>query len=399
MGVNDISGLCASPDPNFPYPCVFAADVNGDGRADVIGFQGELAAVRLSNGSSLAARVVWTDLTFSAAKFPGNPALGDINGDGLADLVWSDGYNIYVQFSSGNGFGPPVNMGVNDTSGLCASPDPNFPYPCVFAADVNGDGRADVIGFGGELAAVRVAQARTPDLITAFTNSLGASTTIPTPPAVPGYKPLTDSTVYTKDTPAATWPVRDLQAQGPMYVVSSVSQTNGVGGSYVTNYKYTGAKVHMTGGGFLGFRIIEEIKPTDTTTTIKTATTFRQDYPFQGLPTSVVKTQSSSAVPLNQVTNTWTSNPAYNALPYTYTSGKYHRADLTSLVESSNDVNGAAFPTVTTTTAYDAYGNAQNITVSTGDGYSKSTANTYTNDTANWFLGRLTRSTVTSTTP
>jgi len=32
-------------------------------------------------------------------------------------------------------------------------------------------------------------------------------------------------------------------------------------------------------------------------------------------------------------------------------------------------------------------------------GYSKTTANTYSNDTTNWFLGRLTRAEVTSVTP
>jgi hypothetical protein len=37
--------------------------------------------------------------------------------------------------------------------------------------------------------------------------------------------------------------------------------------------------------------------------------------------------------------------------------------------------------------------------VSTPDGFSKTTTNTYTNDATNWYLGRLTGATVTSTTP
>ena len=36
---------------------------------------------------------------------------------------------------------------------------------------------------------------------------------------------------------------------------------------------------------------------------------------------------------------------------------------------------------------------------STPDGFSKTTTNTYTNDTTDWFLGRLTNATVTSKTP
>jgi len=39
------------------------------------------------------------------------------------------------------------------------------------------------------------------------------------------------------------------------------------------------------------------------------------------------------------------------------------------------------------------------IVVSTPDGYSKTTTNTYTNDATNWYLGRLTGASVTSTTP
>jgi hypothetical protein len=55
---------------------------------------------------------------------------------------------------------------------------------------------------------------------------------------------------------------------------------------------------------------------------------------------------------------------------------------------------------MTTATVYDLYGNPTSIVASTGDGYSKTTTNTYaTPDTVNWFVGRLTRSAVTSVTP
>lgn len=54
-------------------------------------------------------------------------------------------------------------------------------------------------------------------------------------------------------------------------------------------------------------------------------------------------------------------------------------------------------PTVTTSNQFDGFGNPTQITVSTGDGFAKTTTNTYSNDTTNWFLGRLLRATVTST--
>jgi hypothetical protein len=39
------------------------------------------------------------------------------------------------------------------------------------------------------------------------------------------------------------------------------------------------------------------------------------------------------------------------------------------------------------------------VSVSTPDGFSKTTSNTYTNDPTTWYLGRLTRATVTSVAP
>src|SRR5262249_15372533 len=52
--------------------------------------------------------------------------------------------------------------------------------------------------------------------------------------------------------------------------------------------------------------------------------------------------------------------------------------------------------TTTTAYTYDNYGNALTIRLSLSDGSSKSTTNTYLNDTSNWFLGRLLTTSVNS---
>jgi hypothetical protein len=220
-----------------------------------------------------------------------------------------------------------------------------------------------------------------PDLITSVTNGLGAQTSVT-------YKPATDATVYSK-TSGAVFPVIEVKA--PIYVVSSTSVTNAIGGSLTTNYQYTGARTNLQ-AGFLGFRKFEA---TDAQTGLKSATTFRQDYPYQWLPLQSVTTQSSSVV-VNQVDNTWTDTVL---TPAAGSGGNYHKAELTGSTQRTYELNGSLVTTVTTSTAFDGYGNANTVTVGTGDGYSKATTNTYTNDALNWILGRLTRSTVQSTAP
>jgi len=331
----------------------------------------------------------------------------DINGDGLADAIQTS-YDsvgtpsIVAQFSNGKEFSGPVAVGSADswTEHTQDSDGGQISFQrmsAIAVADVNGDGRADVVTSAASGAGnVRLAQARSPDAINKITNSLGAFVEI-------AYSPLTDSTVYTKST-GSTCPVRDLPLQSPVQLVSSINQSNGIiqsdgiVGKYKTTYKYAGAKVHTKGGGFLGFSSVAATNTPEPPTTVTTTKTFRQDYPFQGLVTQSSTTLGSGAV-LTQVNNNW------NTFLFANSTGKYHRCDLAGTEQITNDLDGTAMPTVTTTYSNpDAFGNVQDIVVSTKigatpDGYSKATHNVYTNDTANWFLGRLIRSQVTSTIP
>jgi hypothetical protein len=289
-----------------------------------------------------------------------------------------------VSLSTGNGFGSQQSWGGH--GGGTAN---------NFLGDFNGDGKTDIMAWGGTPSYWIVSQSvnagtgsiEFPDLLASITNGLGATTSIT-------YKPLTDTTInpqtnaatYTKDS-GAVYPVMDVQAA--MYVVSQVSSSNGIGGNYISDYSYVGAKNHLSGGGFLGFR---QTISADAQTGIVSTTTYRQDYPYQGLPLAAVK-RTAGGVLLNSVANTWaaTTNLVWGS--------QYHAPQLTQSVESSYELDGGLVSLVTTTTVYDAYGNPTSITVSTPDGYSKTTTNTYVNDTVNWYLGRLTNARVDSTTP
>jgi hypothetical protein len=125
-----------------------------------------------------------------------------------------------------------------------------------------------------------------------------------------------------------------------------------------------------------------------------------------GLAAARSKTRTSTSVELNKVENSYFAG---SALSPSTTPNRYF-VSLTNSLEHSKELNGTAMPAVKTSYAYDAYGNATAVTVESGsmtgsplafagNGYSKTTTNTYTNDLTNWWLGRLTQAIVASTTP
>jgi len=368
------------------YPSkIFGAlgDVDGDGRKDIVFTASTAGLVGYSTGSAFTMPAVAV-APWNVAK-PDYPTrwVSDVNGDGMADFISSpasvpnpDGYSyvtatIQVSYSNGNGFTTAANL--TDITFWCSGT--NCSVPDLKFADINNDGKDDI------QTQARMTLFYMPDVVSGITNGLGAATTF-------SYRALSDASTYTPES-GLLFPVKEVGSSVGIHVVSSVSSSNGIGGYYTSNYSYVGGKSHLTGGGFLGFR---QTVSTDAQTGIVSKTTYRQDYPYQGLPSSAEKRTSGGTL-LNSVTNAWSfaTNPAWAA--------QYHVPQLTQSVESSYELTGALISTVTTGTTYDAYGNPTQIAVSTGDGYSKTTVNTYTNDTANWFLGRLTNATVTSTTP
>ena len=356
-------------------------DLNGDGKDDLYVNIGYTTSLFLGSSGGLKA-ASWP-LSHATGRLVGT---GDFNGDGYADAVYgvpvivpagdngtgSYYYGYYVAYSNGSGYGAGVALGVASPAKVAA---------LAATGDLNGDGQDDSYLNIGYATTLWLSSSPSPELLHKVTTGLGADISIT-------YKIIADTTVYSKET-TGVYPVRDLNSGAPLYVVSSVSSSNGVGGDYVSNYRYTGGKSHLTGGGFLGFR---QTVNTDAQTGIVSTTTYRQDYPYQGLPLAAEK-RTASGVLLNSVANTWTStaNPAWSA--------QYHAPQLTQSVESSYELTGGLISTVTTRNVYDSYGNPTSITVSTPDGYSKTTTNTYVNDLVNWYLGRLTNASITSTTP
>ncbi|MBB4904978.1 FG-GAP-like repeat-containing protein [Actinophytocola algeriensis] len=118
-------------------------DVNGDGRDDIITFTRNNLAdvyVALSTGTSFAASAKWHDFFGIAGESPG---VADVNGDGRDDIVTfthGSSADVYVALSNGSSFGASAKWHDSFAAGLT---DPRL-------GDVNGDGKADVVQFSRE---------------------------------------------------------------------------------------------------------------------------------------------------------------------------------------------------------------------------------------------------------
>ncbi|VVM17733.1 hypothetical protein BSPWISOXPB_1178 [uncultured Gammaproteobacteria bacterium] len=101
-----------------------------------------------------------------------------------------------------------------------------------------------------------------------ITNGFGIQTTL-------NYKPLTDSSVYTKGPKKGYYP--NISIQNARQVISSVTTDNAIGGQNTTTYKYGNAKVNVKGRGNLGFGWIEK---KDLQSNKLTRTEYSQTYPI-----------------------------------------------------------------------------------------------------------------------
>ena len=129
------------------------ADVNGDGKADIVGFgnTGVFVSLATSNGH-------FASPTFELASFGSGAGgwtsddlykreLADVNGDGKADIVGFGNTGVFVSLATSNGhFASPTFELASFGSGAGGWSSDNL-YKRELA-DVDGDGKADIVGFG-----------------------------------------------------------------------------------------------------------------------------------------------------------------------------------------------------------------------------------------------------------
>ena len=141
--------LAAEDATNDVYPRM-TGDVNGDGNDDLLIFGHRGVYVCLSTGSGYDDPVVWYEgFTKGAGGWTSQDVyprmLADVNGDGMADIVGFGYKGVYVALSSGGGFDWNGDIWIESFAKGAGGWYSQDVYPRMLA-DVNGDGMADIVG-------------------------------------------------------------------------------------------------------------------------------------------------------------------------------------------------------------------------------------------------------------
>ena len=352
-------------------------DINADGITDYLYKRDGVRDYRvmIGDGTKFLADTLWGTRIYGTSGTTQWPV--DVNGDGLTDIVYQrDGYKQYwAKLNDGGSFGSDYLLASRT---YAASGDLQWPI------DMTGDGQLDFVYKRDGVREYRILPDTNSDLtdqLASATNGLGVTTSFT-------YKPLTDSSVYTKGS-GAIFPAIDLQY--PQYVVSEMTTSNGIGGVFTTSYKYKGLRSHAKGLGSLGF---SEMTTRNEDTGIETTTTFSQDYAARkhGAITQV-KTTAANGTVLSDTHNTW------NVITVTGTGIDRYRRQIASTEVTKRDLNNAFLHRETNDYTYDSYDNIKTISskvynVNNTLLRTKLTTNTYTNNTSSWLLGQMTKAVV-----
>jgi surface antigen len=108
------------------------ADVDGDGKDDLVVVNGNDVSVKRSTGTGLGGSETWYSGGYYGSKLT---AFGDVNGDGKADIVVVNDNDISVMLSTGNSF---TNSRTWYFGGYYGDHG-------TYLADVTGDGKMDIV--------------------------------------------------------------------------------------------------------------------------------------------------------------------------------------------------------------------------------------------------------------
>ncbi|MDH5227029.1 MAG: FG-GAP-like repeat-containing protein, partial [Gammaproteobacteria bacterium] len=356
-----------------PESMVTMGDWNADGCSDIV----QWSEVYLSNCAG-SFTLIGTGATLATGNWVATVIPADWNGDGRSDLLYIDSAtkNWFVVRSTGEGAVPPINTGIQ------------APLATTWLdLDANGDGLTDlayVDGLNGNRLRfhAHAGVATPPDLATSFTDGFGVT-------HAPTYASIARSSHTRRND--AVFPAVDHAS--PLYVVSAVSATDGIGGTYRMQFSYEGARVHMQGLGFQGFA---QQRIVDSRLGLITVDETARDYPFTGMHVRRSVFQPNGTTPIRQ----------WQAQTGVQTRGLGSEQRLFPFVASTTEkqyevagtLNGSLVSeTARSFTFSDMYGNPTQVQTTLWDrdptspyynsAWRSSISQSYANDASNWCLG------------
>ena len=396
-------------------PYIWTGDFNGDGKTDIATLIGGNIYVNLSTGSGFTQQVWPVPANWSTGGYVWT---GDFNGDGKTDIATAIGGNIYVNLSTGSGFtqqvwGVPANWGsadytwaadfdgdgrtdiatasggniyVNRSMGnsfvqsLWTVPNVWAPPNWVRLGDFDGNGKVDIANCSGASVYVDVANGPSNDLLTTVNNGLGGTVTVVYVPA-----PLVPNAIM----PSSGGP--GIPNTAPQNLVTSVTTSDGRGGTYATGYGYWDARVlpgTIPNRRNLGF---QSVRAGDFQTGQYKQTYFNQSPGYEGLVARVDEVAGVTAPNGSLVSTT----AATYDLVYPNAGTELAR-ERQRVVYAYEYTLGQLLFSQTTSTQYDDYGNPT-VKVQSADSLPDVTVTTtYVNDTTAWIFGRITEIKTTS---
>lgn len=368
---------------------ITASDMNDDGCTDYYSYhrfaEAEPALHFSKCNGTQEAVVTATNLTGSAF-FP-----IDWNSDGTQDLMVAGFTDWQVYLVNGDGsWQSPISTGISPGLGA-------FSWAIV---DMNGDGQDDLASidpysFTGTIYSHLHNGASTlPDRVTSIVDGYGVAFS-------PAYASITQGS-YTQGS-GATFP--ELDTKAPRYVVSQVTTSDGIGGTYNKTYTYSGGRQHLQGRGFLGF---QQQTVTDSRSGAPvTKSYFKTTFPHTGMLYQQDVFQSNGSTLISRTVNT----TGLATLDATANNQRYFpniASAATDTYEVGGTKNAALVTQRATSLTYDSYGNVTSATETLTDKDSTSPAsptynqawtttvtNSFTPDAgSNWCVGIPTQTTV-----
>lgn len=365
-------------------------DINGDSLSDLlVSMPNSESQTFLSTGAgwdTSASYAVPKDVASSNEKLKAYRFL-DLNADGLIDVMYGRPEAKAAHLNTGFGWAPALSYAppfdIVDAEGKDLG---------VRTIDVDGNGRPDILRSwkdenGNLTSGAYLNLGGRADTLLAVTNGLGLRTEFSFRSLLQLRSGETDDTQFYTPSPISEYPI--ISHAPTTYAVEKMTTIEAADRKLETTYRYKGFRFDLTGAVPLGFESREAINQKNQ---VRELVHLGQTYFTGGRPTLEISASGSNVIAaINYDYAVFMSSTG--SLPV--------RVVLKALISENYDLNGSVLGKTENTFEYDEDNNVIDTCVVYGDGSWTFTKNEYSEAYQNrtidkWFLGRLTKSTVTT---